>query len=223
MIEQRPRLTRRGYLDRLWILLFLMVTLFWGCDQVQQLLAPLPGAGGEATIKIGFLYTTPNRNNSRYGAELATMQLNEAGGVRGVPIQLIARGIPTQRFISEGISDTEYVTELALELIVEEQGISNCRSQPFNLCCGCRRNCAKPRHTDDGNLRHQSVRYRCGGLCVYGGVHRRLSGSGDGNICFAGFRGKDCRNPHAQGRCLFRGFIANLHQQLYRSWRSGGG
>ena len=121
MIEQRPRLTRRGYLDRLWILLFLMVTLFWGCDQVQQLLAPLPGAGGEATIKIGFLYTTPNRNNSRYGAELATMRLNEAGGVRGVPIQLIARGIPTQRFISEGISDTEYVTALALELIVEER------------------------------------------------------------------------------------------------------
>ena len=121
MIEQRPRLTRRGYLDRLWILLFLMVTLFWGCDQVQQLLAPLPGAGGEATIKIGFLYTTPNRNNSRYGAELATMQLNEAGGVWGVPIQLIARGIPTQRFISENINDTEYVSRLALELIVEER------------------------------------------------------------------------------------------------------
>ena len=121
MIEQRPRLTRRRYINQLWILLFLMTTLFWGCDQVQQLILPLPEAGDEAAINIGFLYTTPNRNNSRYGAELATMQLNETGGVRGIPIQLIARGIPVQRFVSEGISDTEYVTELALELILEEE------------------------------------------------------------------------------------------------------
>ena len=98
-----------------------MVTLFLGCDQVQQLLAPLPDTGDEEAIKIGFLYTTPNRNNSRYGAELATLQLNEAGGVRGVPIQLIARGIPTQRFVNEDINDTEYVAELTLELIVEEK------------------------------------------------------------------------------------------------------
>ena len=49
------------------------------------------------------------------------MQMNEAGGVRGVPIQLIARGIPTQRFVNEDINDTEYVTKLALELIAEEK------------------------------------------------------------------------------------------------------
>ena len=120
MTNQRSQLTRRRYIGRLWILLPLIISLFWGCDQVQQLLSPLPDGGDEDTIKIGFLYTTPNRNNSRYGAELATMQLNEAGGVRGIPIQLIARGIPTQRFVSENINETEYVTELALELIVEE-------------------------------------------------------------------------------------------------------
>ena len=119
--EQRPRLTEREFIGRIWILLFLLITLFWGCDQVQQLLAPLPDGGDEEAVKIGFLYTTPNRNNSRHGAELATMQLNEAGGVRGIPIQLIARGIPTQRFVSENINETEYVTELALELIVEEE------------------------------------------------------------------------------------------------------
>ena len=121
MTDQRPRLTRRRHIGRLWILLPLILSLFWGCDQVQQLLVPLPEAGDEDGVKIGFLYTTPNRNNSRYGAELATMQLNEAGGVRGIPIQLIARGIPTQRFVSENINETEYVTELALELIVEEK------------------------------------------------------------------------------------------------------
>ncbi len=121
MTEQRPRLTEREFIGRIWILLFLLITLFWGCDQVQQLLAPLPDGGDEEAVKIGFLYTTPNRNNSRHGAELATMQLNEAGGVRGIPIQLVARGIPTQRFVSENINETEYVTELALELIVEEE------------------------------------------------------------------------------------------------------
>ena len=121
MIAKRIRLTGGRYISWLQILLFLMATLFWGCDQVQQLLAPLPDTGDAEAIKIGFLYTTPNRNNSRYGAELATLQLNEAGGVQGVPVQLIARGIPTQRFVNEDINDAEYVAGLALELIVEEK------------------------------------------------------------------------------------------------------
>ena len=121
MIARRIRLPGGGLINRLQILLFLMITLFWGCDQVQQLLAPLSDPGDGAAIKIGFLYTTPNRNNSRYGAELATLQLNEAGGVQGVPVQLITRGIPTQRFVNEDINDTEYVADLALELIVEEK------------------------------------------------------------------------------------------------------
>ena len=101
--------------------LFLMSTLFWGCDQVQQLLTPLPDGDEDSAIKIGFLHTSPDRNNSRYGAELATLQLNKEGGVRGRSIQLIPRGIPTQRFISENINDIEYVTALAEELIAEEQ------------------------------------------------------------------------------------------------------
>ena len=121
MADQCSRLMRRGYIARLWILLFLAIAFFLGCDQVQQLLVSPPDADDEEAIKIGFLYTTPNRNNSRYGAELATLQLNEAGGVRGRPIQLIARGIPTQRFVNEDINDTEYVAGLALELIVEEE------------------------------------------------------------------------------------------------------
>lgn len=120
MADQHSRLMRQGYIARLWILLFLVITLFGGCDRVQQLLVP-PDTDDEGAIKIGFLYTTPNRNNSRYGAELATLQLNEAGGVGGMPIQLIARDIPTQRFVDEDINATEYVAGLALELIVDEE------------------------------------------------------------------------------------------------------
>ena len=100
-----------------------LLLLFAGCDQFQRLLAPSPDAGDEEAIKIGFLYVTPHRNNSRYGAELAMMQLNETGGVRGIPIQLIARDIPTQHLISENISDTKYVAGLATELIAQE-GVS---------------------------------------------------------------------------------------------------
>ena len=60
MIAKRVRLTGGGYSNRFQILLFLIVTLFWGCDQVQQLLVPLSDPGDEEAIKIGFLYTTPN-------------------------------------------------------------------------------------------------------------------------------------------------------------------
>ena len=121
MTEPRPRLTEREFIGRIWILLFLLIPLFLGCDQVQQLLSPLLDGGDADAVKIGFLYTTPNRNNSRYGAELATAQLNEAGGIRDIPIQLVTRGIPTQRFVSENINETEYVSKLALELIVKEK------------------------------------------------------------------------------------------------------
>ena len=119
MTNQRIRLNEHGFIGWFWIPLLLLGFVLAGCDQLQQLLAPLPSEDDE-TIKIGFIYTTPNRINSRYGAELATNELNEEGGVRGTPIQLVAHGIPTQRLVSENISDTEYVAGIAEELITEE-------------------------------------------------------------------------------------------------------
>ena len=119
MTNQRIRLNEHGFIGWFWIPLFLLGFVLSGCDQLQQLLAPLPSEDDE-TIKIGFIYTTPNRINSRYGAELATNELNEEGGVRGTPIQLVAHGIPTQRLVSENISDSEYVAGIAEELITEE-------------------------------------------------------------------------------------------------------
>lgn len=123
MTDRRSRLTESKIIGWLLIPLILMGTLFAGCEQFQELLTPPPPDDGESAVKIGFLYTSPNRNNSRYGAELATLQLNESGGVRGSRIQLVPRDIPTQRLISEGIIDTEYVAALAEELIAVE-GVS---------------------------------------------------------------------------------------------------
>ena len=104
----------------LWVPLLLTGFLFAGCDQLQQLLAPSPSEDDE-TVKIGFMYTAPNRINSRSGAELAVTELNEEGGVRTAPIELIPLGIPTRRFIDENINDLEYVAEVTEELIAAEE------------------------------------------------------------------------------------------------------
>ncbi len=119
MANQRIRLRECKFLDWLCVPLLLAGFLLVGCDQIQRLLAPLPSDDGD-TVKIGFIYTTPNRINSRYGAELAVNQLNEEGGVRSVPIELIPHGIPTQRLLSENISVTDYVAEIAEELIIKD-------------------------------------------------------------------------------------------------------
>ena len=75
----------------------------------------------EGAIKIGFIYTTPDRKNSLDGATLAALQLNEEGGVRGMPIELIDGGVPIQRLTADNISDVEYVAALAEELITREK------------------------------------------------------------------------------------------------------
>ena len=118
MPNQRIQRIPRRFIDWLCVPLLLAVFLFAGCDQLQRLLDPLPSEDGEA-VNIGFIYTTPNRNNSRYGAELAVNELNEEGGVRGTPIELVPHGIPTQRLLSENVSDTEYVAGITEELITK--------------------------------------------------------------------------------------------------------
>ena len=119
MPNQRFRWNGRGFIDWLCVPLLLVGFLFAGCDQLQRLLDPLPSEDGD-TVKIGFIYTTPNRNNSRYGAELAVNELNEEGGVRGTSIELVPHGIPTQRLLSENISDTEYVAGITEELVAKD-------------------------------------------------------------------------------------------------------
>ena len=96
------------------VLIMGILLLFAGCEDVQQLLAPLPAEDDDSTIKIGFMYTRATRSNSLNGAELAALQLNGEGGVHGREIEIIARG---------NISDTEQAAEIAEELITQE-GVS---------------------------------------------------------------------------------------------------
>ena len=96
------------------VLIVGILLLFAGCEDVQQLLVPLPDEDDDGTIKIGFMYTSEIRSNSLNGAELAALQLNGEGGAHGKEIEIIARG---------NISDTEQAAEIAEELIVQE-GVS---------------------------------------------------------------------------------------------------
>ena len=94
------------------VLIMGILLLFAGCEDVQQLLAPVPDEDDDGTIKIGFIYTSATRSNSLNGAELAALQLNGEGGVHGREIEIIARG---------DISDTQQASELAEELIIQER------------------------------------------------------------------------------------------------------
>ena len=91
-----------------------ILLLFVGCENVQQLLAPMPAEDDDGTIKIGFIYTSDTRSNSLNGAELAALQLNGEGGAHGREIEIIARG---------NISDIEQGAAIAEELIIQE-GVS---------------------------------------------------------------------------------------------------
>ena len=91
-----------------------ILLLFAGCEDVQQLLIPVPPEDDDSTIKIGFIYTSEIRSNSLNGAELAALQLNGEGGAHGREIEIIARG---------NISDIEQGTAIAEELIIQE-GVS---------------------------------------------------------------------------------------------------
>ena len=54
----------RGFFDTLNYLVLVMgiLLLFAGCEDVQQLLAPVPAEDDDSTIKIGFIYTSDTRS-----------------------------------------------------------------------------------------------------------------------------------------------------------------
>ncbi len=71
-----------------FILLFLSTVLLLGCDAIQQLVLP-DTPDNAAPVKIGFIYSPPDPGTTRNGAELAADLANEAGGINGLPIELL--------------------------------------------------------------------------------------------------------------------------------------
>lgn len=90
------------------ICLSLLVLTFIGCDNVKKVLAPTP----EPTVKIGFIVagqrvTYPN------GAEMAVTEINQRGGLFGMPVELIGH------INKKAILDVS--VQLAEALIVEDE------------------------------------------------------------------------------------------------------
>ena len=88
--------------------LSLLAVTFIGCDNVKKVLAPTP----EPTVKIGFIVagqrvTYPN------GAELAVTEINQRGGLFGMPVELIGH------INKEAVLDVS--VQLAESLIVEDE------------------------------------------------------------------------------------------------------
>ena len=77
----------------IFISFFLISVFFLSCDRIQQVTAPdgSDPLNDKETIKIGFIYSPPDPGTTRKGAELAVTLANEAGGINGLPIELLIR------------------------------------------------------------------------------------------------------------------------------------
>lgn len=91
MLSKRDR-TRFRYISiyGVFILLLLLTVSLFGCDLIQQLVPP-DTPDSAAPVKIGFIYSPPDPGTTRNGAELAVDLANEAGGINGLPIELLIR------------------------------------------------------------------------------------------------------------------------------------
>ena len=127
---------------------FLVISVvFSGCDQIQKVTAPatLKTPDDTKSIKIGFLYSPPDPGTTRNGAELAVALANEAGGINGLPIELLIRDDKrdsalsvqyAKELINAGVSaivGPDYST-LAMPVgeVIQEHGIPMVTTYPTN-------------------------------------------------------------------------------------------
>ena len=69
------------------LLVAFMATIFFGCDQAQQLITP----GTPSSVKLGLLLDENQFISTRYGAQLALSEVNQQSGLFGIPIELVIR------------------------------------------------------------------------------------------------------------------------------------
>ena len=110
-----------------WILVIVLLigSGILGCDQLQRVIESVSSEGADsgAMVKIGFIYSPPDPGTTRNGTELAVALANQAGGINGVPIELLirdAKGDPSlsvqhaEELIAAGVSvivGPDYSTE----------------------------------------------------------------------------------------------------------------
>ncbi len=128
-------------------LFFSMSIFFLSCDRIQEVVVPgkVGVSDGIVTVKIGFIYSPPDPGTTRNGAEVAVDLANEAGGINGLPIELLIRDDKrapllsiqhTEALIAAGVSaivGPDY-SDVAVEVgaIVQQHGIPMVTTYPTN-------------------------------------------------------------------------------------------
>lgn len=130
-----------------FISFFSMSIFFLSCDRIQEVVVPeeVEVSDGIVTVKIGFIYSPPDPGTTRNGAEVAVDLANEAGGINGLPIELLIRDDKrdpllsveyAEELIAAGVSvivGPDY-SDVAVEVgaIVQEYGIPMVTTYPTN-------------------------------------------------------------------------------------------
>ena len=132
-----------------------MSIFFLSCDRIQRVVTPERAkvSDGAATVKIGFIYSPPDPGTTRNGAELAVARANAAGGIKGLPIELLVKDDKrdpllsvqhAEELIAADVSaiigpDYSFVA-IAIAPIVQQYGIPMVTTYPTN-----------PKVTESGN------------------------------------------------------------------------
>ena len=95
----------------LCVILVLTVAVFSGCEKMMEM-APPPA--GETTLKVGLIHPQPNYTSFGKGAELARDEINAAGGVLGMQVELIFREETTDTVVQSATDLVEMENVVAI-------------------------------------------------------------------------------------------------------------
>ena len=139
------------------LITFLIISiLFSGCERIQPIVPP---EDLETTIKIGLIYSPTDPGTTQNGVALAVALANEAGGIKGIPIEILFRESNREPLLSTqhakeliaaevlAILGPDYSDE-AVEVgaVAQEHGIPMMTTYPTN-----------PKVTSNGNYSFQSA------------------------------------------------------------------
>lgn len=147
LFQRNSKVFRYITIFGIFISFFLLSTFFLSCDRIQRVVDPqaVVTADGAVTVKIGFIYSPPDPGTTRNGAELAVTVANAAGGINGLPIELLIRDDKrdaalsvqhAEALIAAGVSaivGPDY-SALAVEVgaVVQQHGIPMVTTYPTN-------------------------------------------------------------------------------------------
>ncbi len=94
----------------LCVILVLTVAVFSGCEKMMDMAPP----AGETTLKVGLIHPQPNYTSFGKGAELARDEINAAGGVLGMQVELIFREETTDTVVQSATDLVEMEDVVAI-------------------------------------------------------------------------------------------------------------